>query len=178
MDKNSSAPVHCWDVWVKAFQAASKYLYARIEETGLCDTDYRILETLLHRGPLRMNTIGARVNLTPGAISTSVDRLFEQGLVSRVEIPKDRRVRVVSLTSKGKELITPVFYKHSAEIRKVFADATQKEVRNLETILKKIGKRAASLGTRMEPSLGAAFRKPAPRILVRIGSRIPRRSYE
>ena len=124
MDKNSSAPVHCWDVWVKAFQAASKYLYARIEETGLCDTDYRILETLLHRGPLRMNTIGARVNLTPGAISTSVDRLFEQGLVSRVEIPKDRRVRVVSLTSRGKELITPVFYKHSAEIRKVFADET------------------------------------------------------
>jgi MarR family 2-MHQ and catechol resistance regulon transcriptional repressor len=176
MDKNSSDPVNCWVIWVKAFQAASKYLYARIEETGLCDTDFRILEVLLNKGPLRMNTIGATVNLTPGAISVGVDRLFEQGLVSRVETPEDRRVRVISLTSKGKELIRPVFHKHSAEIRKVFADASQKEVRNLKAILKKIGKRAASLGTGMEASLEAAFRKPAPHIIVRAGSRISYRS--
>lgn len=151
MDKNSPDPVQCWLAWVKAFQVASKYLYAGIEETGLCDTDYRILEVLLNKGPLPMNTIAARVNLTPGPISVGVDRLFERGLVSRVESPEDRRVRVISLTSKGKGLITPVFRKHSAKIRKVFADASQKEVRNLETILKKIGKRAARLGTRMEP---------------------------
>jgi MarR family 2-MHQ and catechol resistance regulon transcriptional repressor len=151
MDKDSSAPVRCWLAWVKAFQAASKYLYAGIEETGLCDTDFLILEALLNKGPLPLNTIGARVNLTPGPISVGVDRLFEKGLVTRVESPEDRRVRVVSLTSKGKGLITPIFRKHSAEIRKVFADASQKEVRNLETILKKIGNRATSLGTGMKP---------------------------
>jgi DNA-binding MarR family transcriptional regulator len=33
------------------------------------------------------------------------------------------RVRVESLTPKGKELITPVFRKHAAEIEKIFADA-------------------------------------------------------
>jgi MarR family 2-MHQ and catechol resistance regulon transcriptional repressor len=104
-----------------------------------------------------MNTIAARVNLTPGPISVGVDRLFERGLVRRVESPEDRRVRFVSLTSKGKELITPVFRKHSAKIRKVFADASRKEVRNLETILKKIGKRAASLGTGMQPRSRSCF---------------------
>jgi MarR family 2-MHQ and catechol resistance regulon transcriptional repressor len=150
MDKNLPDPVHCWLAWVKAFQAASKYLYVGIEETGLCDTDFRILEVLLNKGPLPMNTIAATVNLTPGPISVGVDRLFARGLVSRVESPEDRRVRVISLTSKGKELITPVFRKHSAKIRKVFADASQKEVRNLETVLKKIGKRAARLGTGMK----------------------------
>ncbi len=151
MAKKSADAVHCWLVWMKAFQAASKHLYAELEETGLCDSDFRILEALLNKGPLPVNTIGPKVNLTPGSISVAVDRLFDKGLVTRVESREDRRVRVVSLTPKGKELITPIFRKHAGEIGKVFADATPKEVRSLETILKKIGKRAESLGTGIKP---------------------------
>ena len=154
MDKNSSknfaGPVHCWLVWIKAYHAAAKYLYAGLQETGIDDTDFRILEVLLNKGPLPVNTIGPKVNLTPGSISVAVDRLLARGLVSRVESREDRRVRVVSLTSKGKELIAPVFRKHTAEIGNVFADATPKEVRSFEMILKKIGKRAERLGTRKE----------------------------
>src|ERR1700716_4361045 len=154
MDKNSSknfaGPVHCWLVWTKAFQAAAKYLYAELEETVIDDTDFRILEALLNKGPLPVNTIGPKVNLTPGSISVAVDRLLARGLASRVESREDRPVRVVSLTSKGKELIAPVFRKHAAEIGNVFADATPKEVRSFGMILKKIGKRAERLGTRKE----------------------------
>ena len=152
MDKNSRDPVHCWLVWGKAFQATSKYLCAGLEETGIDDTDFRILEALLNKGPLPVNTIGPKVYLTPGSISTAVDRLVERGLVRRVESTEDRRVRVVSLTPKGKRLITPIFRKHAAEIAKVFADASPKELRSLETILRKIGKRAERLGSGMRPS--------------------------
>ncbi|HKV62185.1 MAG TPA: MarR family transcriptional regulator [Candidatus Acidoferrum sp.] len=151
MDKNSRDPVHCWLVLVKAFQAASKYLYAGLAETGIGDTDFRILEALLNKGPLPVNTIGPKVFLTPGSISTAVDRLVERGLVSRVESLEDRRVRVVSLTPNGKELIAPIFRKHAAEIKKVFADASPKELRALEMTLKKIGKRAESLGSGIKP---------------------------
>ena len=151
MAKTSQDPVHCWLILVKAFQAASKYLYAGLAETGIDDTDFRILEALLNKGPLPVNTIGPKVYLTPGSISTAVDRLVERGLVSRVESPEDRRVRVVSLTPKGKKLIAPVFGKHAAEIKKVFADANPKELRALETILKKIGKRAERLGSGIKP---------------------------
>lgn len=149
--KSSSALVHCWLLLVKAFQSASKYLYAGIKETGLDDTDFRILEALLHKGPMPVNTIGPKVFLTPGSISVAVDRLLSRGLVRRVESQEDRRIRVVSLTPKGKKLITPVFRKHAAEIRKVFADASPKELRSLEATLKKIGKRAEKLGTGTKP---------------------------
>src|SRR5260221_7081382 len=153
--KNFTGPVHCWLVWIKAYHAAAKYLYAGLQETGIDDTDFRILEVLLNKGPLPVNTIGPKVFLTPGSTSTAVDRLVERGLVSRVESPEDRRVRVVSLTPKGKELIAPVFRKHAAELRKVFADASPKELRALEATLKKIGKRAESLVTGVNPkSLG------------------------
>ena len=151
MDKPTRDPVHSWLVLVKAFQAASKYLYAGLAETGIDDTDFRILEALLNKGPLPVNAIGPKVFLTPGSISTAVDRLVERGLVSRVESCEDRRVRVVSLTPKGKRLIAPVFRKHAAEIKRVFADASPKELRALETTLKKIGKRAESLGSGIKP---------------------------
>src|SRR6201985_3929341 len=132
MGKISQDPVHCWLVLVKAFQAAAKYLYAGLAETGIDDTDFRILEALLNKGPLPVNTIGPKVYLTPGSISVAIDRLLDRGLVSRAESPEDRRVRIVSLTPKGKELIGPIFRKHAAEIKKVFADEIPKEVRHLE----------------------------------------------
>jgi MarR family transcriptional regulator, 2-MHQ and catechol-resistance regulon repressor len=152
MAKNSQDPIHCWLVLMKTFHAATKYLYAGLEETGIDDTDFRILEVLLNKGPLPVNTIGPKVNLTPGSISTAVERLVERDLVSRIESPEDRRVRVVSLTPKGKDLIGPIFRKHAAEIRKVFADASPKELQTLQATLKRIGKRAESLRTCVNPT--------------------------
>ena len=145
MAKRSPDPVHCWLVWRKADEAARDYLYRGIEETGISDTDFRVLEALLHKGPLPVNTIGPKVHLTPGSISVAVDRLLEKGLVSRAESADDRRVRIVALTKAGKELIVPIFRKHSAEIGKVFADASPKELRVLEGVLRKTGKRARAL---------------------------------
>jgi MarR family len=51
-----------------------------------------VLEALLHKGPLPVNTIGPKVHRTPGSISVAVDRLLEKGLVSRAESSEDRRV--------------------------------------------------------------------------------------
>jgi len=145
MAKKGADPVHCWLVWRKAHEAAHDYLYGGIAETGISDTDFRVLEALLHKGPLPVNTIGPKVHLTPGSISVAVDRLLERGLVSRAESPDDRRVRVVALTKKGKDLIVPIFRKHSAEIVGVFADANPRELQILESVLKKAGKRAKAL---------------------------------
>jgi len=60
MSKNSRDPVHCWLILVKAFQTAAKYLYAGLQETGIDDTDFRILEALLNKGPLNALFRGPR----------------------------------------------------------------------------------------------------------------------
>ncbi len=145
MAKRPSDPVHCWLVWKKAHEAASDYLHKGINDMGISDTDFRVLEALLNKGPLPVNSIGPKVHLTPGSISVAVDRLLEKGLVSRVESCGDRRVRIVALTKKGRHLIVPIYRKHSAEIAKMFTDASAKELRILESALKKAGMRAALL---------------------------------
>ncbi len=106
-----------------------RYAAAGIEETGLCLSDFGVLEVLLHKGPLPVNTIGLIVDLTPGSISTAVDRLFAKGLVTRVESAEDRRVRVVALTPRGKDLIVSAFRKHSGQMRKVFSELSPEEIR-------------------------------------------------
>jgi MarR family 2-MHQ and catechol resistance regulon transcriptional repressor len=83
------------------------------------------------QGPLPVNTIGPIVDLTPGSISIAVDRLVAKGLVSRVENAEDRRVRIVALTLRGKDLITGAFRKHSLQMKKVFSEMSPEELRGL-----------------------------------------------
>ena len=136
---------HVWLVMIKAVRALTRYASAAIEDTGLGNSDFRVLEVLLHKGPLPVNTIGPIVDLTPGSISIAVDRLFAKGLVSRAESAEDRRVRIVALTPRGKVMIDSAFRKHSTQMKRVFAELSPEELRSLETALKKVGKRAAAL---------------------------------
>src|SRR3984957_6259218 len=136
---------HVWLVMMKAMRALTRYAAADIEETGLGLSDFAVLEVLLHKGPLPVNTIGPIVDLTPGSISIGVGRLFEKGLVSRVESAHDRRVRMVALTQGGRDLIVPTFRKHSAQMKKVFSELSPEELDGLQAALKKVGKRAAAL---------------------------------
>jgi MarR family transcriptional regulator, 2-MHQ and catechol-resistance regulon repressor len=145
MTQGSQGPDHVWLVMIKAMRALTRYAASGIEDTGLGDSDFRVLEVLLHKGPLPVNTIGPIVDLTPGSISIAVDRLVAKGLVSRVESAQDRRVRIVALTLRGKDLIVPAFRKHSGQMRRVFSELSPEELRGLEVALKKVGKRAAAL---------------------------------
>jgi MarR family 2-MHQ and catechol resistance regulon transcriptional repressor len=145
MNRKLEGTDHVWLVMMKAMRALTRYATAGIEETGLGLSDFGVLELLLHGGPLPVNTIGPIVDLTPGSISVLVDRLVGKGLVSRVESAEDRRVRIVALTPRGKDLIVSAFRKHSGQIKKVFSELSPEELRSLEVKLKKVGKRAAAL---------------------------------
>src|SRR5712664_42938 len=145
MNRGFQGTDHAWLVMMKAMRALTRYAAAGIEETGLGLSDFGVLEALLHKGPLPVNTIGPIVDLTPGSISIAVDRLFAKGLVSRVESEEDRRVRIVALTPRGKALIDSAFRKHSLQMKRVFSELSPEELRGLETALKIVGKRAAAL---------------------------------
>ncbi len=145
MTQSSQEPEHVWLVMMKAMRALTRYAAAGIEETGLGLSDFGVLEVLLHKGPLPVNTIGPMVDLTPGSISIAVDRLFAKGLVSRVESSEDRRVRIVGLTPRGRDIIVTAFRKHSGQMRRVFTELTPQELSGLKVALKKVGRRAAVL---------------------------------
>src|SRR5438270_13506845 len=135
--------VHLWLVFMKAFQALARQAAQSIQRTNLCDSDFRVLEALLHKGPLPVNTIGPKVWLTPGSISIAVDRLVKKGLVSRKDRAGDRRVRQVELTAKGQALITRGFREHAAAMENAVSVLSKNERLALLRLLKKLGKYAA-----------------------------------
>ena len=145
MTRGTQGTDHVWLVMMKAMRAVTRYAAAGIEETGLGLSDFGVLELLLHKGPMPVNTIGPIVDLTPGSISIAVDRLVAKSLVSRVESAEDRRVRIVALTPRGRDLIVSAFREHSGQMKKVFSELSPEELRSLEVTLKKVGRRAAAL---------------------------------
>lgn len=143
--KRPPEALHAWLILLKAWQSMSRYLLPALLEEGLGESDFRVLEVLLHKGPMPVNAIGPKVSLNPGSVSVAVDRLYKKGFVSRVENACDRRVRTVALTGKGREMFLPLFRRHAALIRRAFQDVSSEELQQLEALLKKIGKRAESL---------------------------------
>src|SRR5437588_12008056 len=133
--------VHVWLVLAKAFRALAAHEAERVNlgRTGLGDSDFRVLEALLHKGPLPVNTIGPKVWLTPGSISVAVDRLEKAALVKRKNTD-DRRVRLVELTAKGRALITKTFREHASAMEEAAGVLSKEERRMLLRLLKKLGK--------------------------------------
>lgn len=133
---------HTWVVLWRAARAVEARAHQSIAGTGLGASDFAILETLLHKGALPVNTIGRKVLLTTGSITTAVDRLVDRGLVARKEDPEDRRVRLVQLTTKGRKLIEPAFAAHAADLDSVVSVLTRQERATLIALLRKLGKSA------------------------------------
>jgi MarR family transcriptional regulator, 2-MHQ and catechol-resistance regulon repressor len=143
---------HTLLVMLKALLAIRHIALVPILTGDLGESDFRVLEVLLHKGPMPVNALGPKVDLNPGSVSVAVDRLYKKGLVSRVESESDRRVRTVSLTEKGRRVFVPIFRQHAALIKRAFQDVSPGEQRKLEELLKRIGRRAEKLGAK-EPAV-------------------------
>lgn len=136
----------------KAHKAVEGVDKQSIAATGLGFSDFAVLEALRHKGPLPVNTIGRKVLLTSGSISTAVQRLERRNLVRRVQDPGDGRIFVVHLTPAGRKLIDAVFARHRDNLDALAAGLSPEERGELVRLLKKLGRHAESMsGGRILP---------------------------
>ncbi len=137
--------VHVLLVLWKAARAAQAYAEKSILKLEMCGSDFAVLEALLHKGPLPVNEIGKKVQLTSGSITVAVDRLETRGFVERRAHDTDRRARIVHLTKEGRKLITRAYADHAADMERLSSDSlTTAERATLIRLLKKIGYKAAA----------------------------------
>jgi MarR family 2-MHQ and catechol resistance regulon transcriptional repressor len=137
--------IHTWSILLQAVRAIHHLALPRILKEGLGDSDFRVLDVLLDKGPMPVNALGPKVDLNPGSVSVAVDRLYKKGLVSRVESESDRRIRTVSLSDKGRRVFVPIFRQHTALLKRAFQDVSPEEQRQLEEVLERIARRADEL---------------------------------
>lgn len=139
---NAKLSLKLFTVLHRSTVAVQRPAWQQIQQAGLGPSDFAVLEVLLHKGSLPISTIGSKILLTNGSMTTAVDRLAAKGLVERLEHESDRRTKIVSLTSKGRALIEPIFVEHAAVIEAATAGLTYDEKLQFVELAKKLGKYA------------------------------------
>lgn len=88
---------------------------------------------------LRMSDLAAQASLTPSGLTRAVDRLQQQGLVTRQICPEDRRGAFATLTEEGRDLMAQVIPEHLGHIDAVLSALfSPKEEEELASLLRRL----------------------------------------
>jgi DNA-binding MarR family transcriptional regulator len=88
-------------------------------DSGLTLVQLRSLFLIVNKGSTNFRKLAEALEVTPSNVTGIVDRLVEQGLVSRTQNPEDRREMTLQATDKGQALVSnlkEVGIKHMTQI--------------------------------------------------------------
>jgi MarR family 2-MHQ and catechol resistance regulon transcriptional repressor len=122
----------------------SRVVASKVAEYGLTPPQFGILEALYHLGPLTLGELADKLLVTGGNVTYVMDRLEEQGLVTRERSASDRRVVRAHLTQAGRDVIRDVFPGHAEFIRELVSTLPAQQQGELRELLKRLGKGIAS----------------------------------
>ncbi|HEX4751151.1 MAG TPA: MarR family transcriptional regulator [Bryobacteraceae bacterium] len=141
--EGNPAAAQLWIVLARCHRAVSALVERSVADLGLCLSDFMVLEALLHKGPLTISDIQAKVLLASGSMTAAVDRLENRNLIVRKTTASDRRARVLELTPEGRLMIQRAFREHSEDLDRVMSVLDNNQKQELYAALKKLGQFAA-----------------------------------
>jgi DNA-binding MarR family transcriptional regulator len=93
--------------WFAVFARRSLGDFHRFtRDLGLTMPQMNVLMRLYYQGACEVNGLMGTMLVSKAAVSQMVERLVQQGLVQRSEVPGDRRARLVCLTEKGRQIVS------------------------------------------------------------------------
>ena len=116
---DASKGIPAWLALMRTTQAMDRVARQSMDDVGLGFSDFVLLESLLHLGPLTPSQLSEKVGLTRGSITSAVDRLGARGLVEREPAEHDARSCTLRLTEAGGVVIQPAWETHSSDIERV-----------------------------------------------------------
>lgn len=143
--RGTAAEITALNAYIKLLRAAES-VAARTHDDlppGLTLTQFAILETLLHRGPLCQRALAGKLLKSAGNVTLVVANLEKRRLIVRQREDRDRRYLSVALTAKGRRLISELFPKVAAAIARDLAVLDTNEQHALADLCKKLGRGAA-----------------------------------
>ena len=107
-------------------------------------SQFGVLETLYHLGPLCQGVLSTKMLKSTGNITLVLDNLEKRGLVKRARDLDDRRMVLITLTPQGEKLIARIFPAQAAAIAEEMAVLSLAEQETLGQLSRKLGKGIAS----------------------------------
>jgi MarR family transcriptional regulator, organic hydroperoxide resistance regulator len=85
-----------------------------------------------NQGKTNFRKLAERLKVSPSNITGIIDRLVEQGLVTRAENPEDRRILLLQTTPKGETMIAELREKRSSYLAQILTDLKMEELKNID----------------------------------------------
>jgi DNA-binding MarR family transcriptional regulator len=101
-------------------------------------------------GRVNLTGLASGIRVTPANVTGIVDRLVEQGLLTRTPDPDDRRVSWLTVTGKGKTLTNDLREGRAQEMRRILDKLTEEELSTVARGFELVA-RAAEISDRKEP---------------------------
>ena len=98
---------------------------------GFGQTLVATLATIGREGPISLGELAARERVAPPTITKIVERLVAEGFVTRKPDPEDRRIGLVSITSKGSRQLKTFRERRTLWIREQLAGLDADELEQL-----------------------------------------------
>lgn len=119
-----------------------------IEEKALVSGEYKdisvndmhVIEAVGIREPRNMSSVSKDLSVTVGTLTIAINSLVKKGYVKRVRSEEDRRVVLISLTSKGEKAYYHHRNFHDKMVLAVLRDLNEKETEALTKALVKLQK--------------------------------------
>jgi len=124
---------------IRASESVSAHLARHLDADSLTGSQFGLLETLYHLGPMNQTELAKKLLKSSGNITLVVDNLEKQQLAQRERMSNDRRCIIVSLTKKGQLLIRNIFPRYVSSIVKKMSTLTLKEQETLRALCRRLG---------------------------------------
>ena len=131
------------DVYIKLMRAAGSVTErtgSPLLAAGLTPSQFGVLETLYHLGPLMASQLAAKHLKSRNNFTTVIDNLEKQGLVRRERDRQDRRAVTVYLTEAGRARIEEAFPRFVEAIVADMGVLTPDEQEQLGALLRRLGR--------------------------------------
>ena len=116
----------------------TRRIFSEMGRAGTTPARARLLMALQCPGGTKMSEIGVRLGVTPRNVTKLVDGLEEEGLLIREPHPHDRRVTLLRLTDKGRQVTRESMGANFATAVRLYEQLSAAERRQLARILQKL----------------------------------------
>jgi MarR family transcriptional regulator, 2-MHQ and catechol-resistance regulon repressor len=138
----SKKDIDALDSYIKLIRSAESLnakINLELSEFDLTESQFGVLDALLHLGPMKHKEIGKKILKSGGNITMVINNLERRELVQRKRGEKDKRQFIIHLTSKGKNKIQGVLPTIVKKIKKHFEVLNKEEQRELQRLCKTVG---------------------------------------
>ena len=107
-----------------------------VKSLGFSMPQFFMLMRIYHKKQCGISDLSEHMDITTAAVSQTVDKLVQSGLLERTEDPNDRRAKQVTLSQKGRDLIEKSMKERFRWVGEIFNQMNPEERAKMTEALK------------------------------------------